>query len=314
MKIKFIHWSDSHGFALGSNMANACIDSADGLDFAIHTGDACQNSFEDDISYAQLSNSLFVLGNHDAVNRSGIAALPEDYDDWADKPTQEQLYNKFFKPNVAAWGVEMEANTTWWKKKFAEKGFMVIGLDSTVRDADNAKQQAWFQQTLEECVTENLIAVIASHIVEYRVSNPIVCNFSYLHYYYPLHEGGSWSDYTSWYPSVNRVMDIAETYVQTRGLKVACWLCGHEHADALFGHRSFPIVVCGSTMIDKWNNVARTSENYTARAVMNLCEYDSEQDTLTLWRLGADGCSGGNRRKMCCYSNKKKRVVSSCSR
>lgn len=311
MKIRFLQWTDSHGYAVGSNYTNSCIGGIPDLDFAIHTGDVCRSSFSDDSSYAQLSNSLFVVGNHDVVNSSGIGSLPSGYDDWADQPSPSNIYTKFFQPNVAKWGVTMNEGETWWKKRFPEKNLCIVGLDSTTRGQQLVKQRAFLDKVLKECTDNNDKVIFASHFVEHGIM-PVPCCFTFLHYY--MH-GGQWSDYSGWYPFINECMETVTNYVNNTGLKVIAWVCGHEHADAFFTHRPFPVIVCGSTIIDSWNNLSRSEGNaLTSRACMNLYEYDDELDTLRIYRLGADNATGGARRKMLVYDVGQRRIVSACSR
>lgn len=311
MKIRFLHWTDSHGYAVGSNYTNACIKGIPDLDFSIHTGDACKNSFGDDASYARLGDSFFVVGNHDAINASGIGSLPDGYDNWADRPSQEALFAKFFQPNIAGWGVQMKPNETWWKRRFPDKKLTLVGLDITVTGEALEREREFLNSVLAEARNNGDRLIFASHIVEH-LAMPVPCAFTFHHYY---RQGGRWSDYSGWYPFMNESINTVAQYAASADVKVIAWLCGHEHADAFFTHRPFPIIVCGSTIIDGYNNLSRSEdEALTSRAAMNLCEYDDRLDTLRIYRLGADNCTGGSRRKMLVYNLGERRIVSSCSR
>ena len=309
MKFTLMHWSDSHAMLAGTNAAISVLNSFD-ADIKIHTGDICQNVFENDISYANLQSSYLVIGNHDSLLSAG--ADPAGCH-WDMMPTLKQKYEKFFKPYISnRTNVVQNVNETWWYKRFDDKKVLFIGLDCCVDATTAAMENLWFGNQLQWAIENGYYVVIASHIID-QTRTPIFNGFTTGGTYFTGNWGVTSID-GKWYKMVKLADTTVHNYV-SNGCKVILRIYGHEHPDAFFNYDGFPSFCVGSTLHDSYNDVSRRDDaNYTSCAVVNKYVFDSSLNTITMYRLGAGNSTSGFKRKMLCYDLTKKAVVSTCSR
>lgn len=301
--VKILHISDSHGFALGMQDIVA-FSKAYPVDMFVHTGDICQDAFEDDITYAAPQNYALTLGNHDMILRQGIDPSGNH---WEQQPTQEQAYDKFFKNYYAANNLSIQAGKTWWYRDIGN--VRVLGLNSCTMGAALTEQAAWLNTILEECMRGGKSVVVFSHYPDIR-DTVYPCSFTCEKYY---SKNGITGASDALYGGVAMFFDTVQAYY-TRGLKVLGWFCGHEHADAIVTSHGFPVVIIGSMRIDDYNDLYRATTGHTVRTIANLYEFDEELNVLQIFRIGAD-CkySGAGRRLMLSYDLSERRVVAQCS-
>lgn len=302
--VKILHISDSHGFALGMQDIVA-FEKAYPVDMFVHTGDICQDYFEQDITYASPSNFALTLGNHDMILKQGIDL--ENGNHWEMQPTQQQAYDKFFKNYYAANGITIQPGKTWWYRDLGN--VRVLGLNSCTIGSALTEQAAWLNSMLDECMREKKSVAVFSHYADARdVVYP--CSFTCERYY---SENGISGTNEATYGGVSMFFNTVQSYY-TRGLKVLGWFCGHEHADAIVTSHGFPVVIIGSMIIDDYNDLYRAYTGHTVRTLANLYEIDEELGVLRIFRIGAD-CkySGAGRRLMLSYDLNEERVVSQCS-
>lgn len=314
MTFRFAQWSDPHGYANGADLTNDLIKSIPQLDCAINCGDTVYQLFGDDVSYAHLENSLFTLGNHER-----IIEFVGDFE--RNPPSQQELYVKFMQPYVNGWGVTINSGDydTWWYKDFDSARVRVIGIDCCVHDALVNKESTWLQATLDVAKSKGFAVLLASHEIT-TASSPTIVDCNFTNRWYFNKGGGGWPDTSNaeLYPLVDLAYKTVNDFANNGG-KVIAWLYGHEHADGILLSRGisnkFPHVVIGSTLIDKWNDTYRDNSTYnTSRACVNYFEYDEDLGSLRMYRFGADGCLGGQLRKMLVFDYESEKFVSSCSR
>lgn len=298
---RILHISDTHATAGSYADFDALRRSVPNLDAAVHTGDVCAAWWEDGIGEWSFANTLFTVGNHDAILKTGNDMSNHD---WRIRPTQEQLYNRYFKPWRSN-GAVVEENATWWTKDLG--GVLLIGIDQTVTgDAVNA-EEAWLNGVFEGCLAKGQTCIVCSHINNERAATPISCVWksSTSDEYYPDRLG----DY---YLFLTRPFDIAESY-RKRGLKLAFWFGGHWHFDALWGQNTFPVVTLNSTKADGYGDLVRDGSPQ-GRLCANLYDYDERQNTLTVYRMGACNAYDGRMRKMMVVNCSTGSVLTQCMR
>lgn len=318
---KMLHWSDSHADGVATTAAKRMIAGLD-VDAVLHTGDIVSNKFSDPINYIKPLNFMVTIGNHDDITDEGAAANPMD---WTKQPTQQQLYEKFIEPTIQYTGIEVDENTTWWVKDFADPFFItIIGVNTSVRGQDLVKQQLWLIQKLEWCRQNNRKIIIACH---YPPSEPAVVYNSWTA---PelFRRFGNHADTENvegeLYPALPAIYDEVCDYCDSGG-DVIAWLCGHEHPDAFFiagNERKFPMVCVGSTVretqdADHWwaNNVNRDNDSNSDKcAVLNLYEYDTVLNEFTIKRVGANVCTFGYLRDSLVFRYKTGTVTSILAR
>lgn len=314
MTFRFAQWSDPHGYTNGADLTNALIGSIPNLDCTINCGDTVHQLFGDDISYAHLENSLFVLGNHERIiNFNG------DFE--RNPPSQMELYQKFMQPYVNGWGVTINFSDydTWWYKDYQSSKVRVIGIDCCVHDALVDKELDWLQSLLDESRKLGYAVLIASHEIT-TASSPTVVDCNFTDRWYFEKSGAGWPDTSNaeLYPLVDKAYKAVNDFANNGG-RVIAWLYGHEHADGIMLSRGisnkYPHVIIGSTLIDRFNDTYRDNSTYnTSRACVNYFEYDDVLGSLRLYRFGADGCVGGQIRKMLVYDYVSESFVASCGR
>ena len=291
--------TDTHADTTGTASALAAIRSIRDVDLVVHTGDISQDTFSDSISYADMLKPFAIcIGNHDMLLSKG--AISTGYR-WDLQPTQEEAYQKYFRDNST--GITIEHGTTYWYKDL--KDCRVIGIDYTARNDAYYNEWYWLERLLTECLSGNVPVFLCSHqICEYAVLQE-TCDFTYDTYFY------DWTMYAhdvgfSVYPFMNKSYELVTEYAE-RGLKVICWIFGHEHADGAFisGNKKnrFPMVCCGSSVHDQYNDVYRShTSNYVTDAVINLYEWSTGTQSLCITRIGPTACSTGRLRNMIAFN------------
>ena len=294
--MKVLHISDTHGYSDGTSDALSLARRM-GLPI-VHTGDMVPDYFQQSIDYLDMPNIWPIVGNHDAINRSG--ANPAGYD-WHDKPTQSELRTKFFDPYPGRGLIFPTDDATWWHKDI--EGCRIIGLDITAIGSDLVNETNWLRSTLNMMPT-----LVLAHIGPRRLKNS-ADGFTCETYW----QNTAWynPDEDKTYPGITQLSEIAFAHAESAGVPTAM-LCGHEHADGAIVHRGVPVINIGSVISDKYNNLYRSQSADTARTVANLVTFDSSG--LTVQRLGSDSRSTGSRAKMWSYSYAEHRVTAIVSR
>lgn len=282
---RILHISDTHGTAGSYADFDALRRSVPNLDAAVHTGDVCPAWWEDGIGDWSFANTLFTVGNHDAILKAGNDMSNHD---WRIRPTQEQLYNRFFKTWKSN-GAVVDENATWWTKELGS--VTLIGIDQTVTGDAIAMEETWLQGVFGKCLAAGRVCIVCSHISNERAAAPAPGTWksSTSGRYYPDSLG-------NYYSFLTRPFDIAEAY-RRKGLKLAFWFTGHWHFDALWTQNTFPVVTLNSAIADGYGDLVRDGSPQ-GRLCANLYDYDERQNTLTVYRMGACNTFDGRMRKM----------------
>lgn len=297
--MRIVQVTDTHADSVGTASALAALRSIQDIDLVVHTGDISRDTFSDSIEYADILKPFAVcVGNHDMLLDKG--AISTGYR-WDMQPTQEEAYWKYFRDNSS--GITIEPGTTYWYKDL--KDCRVIGIDYTARNDAYYNEWYWLEKLLVECLSNNVPVFLCSHqICEYAILQE-TCDFTNDMYFY------DWEIYAhdvgfSVYPFMNKSYELVTEYAE-RGLKVICWIFGHEHADGAFisGNKKnrFPMICCGSSLHDQYNDVYRShTSNYVSDAVINLYEWSTGTQSLCITRIGPTACSTGRLRNMIAFN------------
>lgn len=308
--LRILQWSDSHHDDIVVRATNELIRTIPNLDLSIHCGDIVENRYPQDTGLFNPLVTTCVMGNHDTTDSHG--ELVDAYK-YYDQPSQETLYNLYFAKMKDNFSLDMEPNTSWWSKEFADKGVLLIGLNDTVLDTDLDAELEYVSAKLAYAESKNLAIAVAKH----GPSNtffPIECNFTSPYMNNSSMFTADKSDYLNFYRNAgDRLLEI----ILGSKCKVLYILAGHEHADGFglvtrYNSQKVPYIHIGSSLKDKFNDVARGNVNVTSNVVCNMIDYVPELDSLRMYRLGADASNGGIARKMLTFSYGENRIVSSC--
>lgn len=292
--------TDTHGDIIGTESAVSAIRSIRDIDLVVHTGDISNNTFSDSISYADVLKPFAIcVGNHDMLLSKGTISTGYR---WEMQPTQEEAYQKYFSDNSA--GVTIERGTTYWYKDLAD--CRVIGIDYTARNDVYYNEWYWLEHQLEYCLANNVPVFVCSHqICEYAVLQK-TCDFTNTNYFPDEWKVPASINGFSLYQFMNKSYELVTDYAE-RGLRVICWIAGHEHADGALisgnANNKFPMICCGSALHDGFNDVYRSNTpNYKTDAVVNLYEWSTGTQSLCVTRIGAAACSSGKLRNMIAFN------------
>lgn len=288
--IQLMHISDTHAFAEGTRDAVA-LSQRLGIPL-IHTGDMVYNNYGQDISYAYPGTMLFCIGNHDVWTES----LPHQYVD------QTKLYETYYAPYAAGRDCVHVAPDTWWYKDI--EGVRLISLDCLCTGDTMSRQLAWLESTIAGCEW----CIVLSHMAP-RSLQPHSCCLTYADYYNTTFVSPEEQDQMTYSPGLKQLYAA----LLPHKYKILIELCGHEHADCVGMAPDWPVSVIGSTIIDSFNNVYRSTGMVQNRCVANLVRI-APGDFCAIYRLGAIGRANGERGCMVVYDYKTKRFSTEVSR
>lgn len=306
--MKLLQWSDSHASTNNISATQNALNTANDRCTPIHCGDLVNQYFESGISNTDLSKTLCVIGNHDAITRDGT--IGPKYD-WTKQPTQSQLRARYIDPLIASFGVSSEDSFTWWSKHI--DGFMLVGLNDTVMSSTVANSQAeWMRRIIAQCESSSTPIVIIKHSAPVG-EHLIECNFT--SNTAKTRMTPEIESYNDTYSHANDCVNIALSSNAT----VLCVLHGHGHYDS-FGYVKkqdgtyVPSIGINSTLVDSYGDVSRSTDvNNAASVALNQIEFDRNLNTMRVYRLGCDNSALGCYRKMLVYSYETNGIVSSCS-
>ena len=293
------HFSDTH-HAINPTNATLREMRKRPVDARIHTGDAVYNEFEDDYTYLAPYDFMIAVGNHDYILRYGAEHYVNGAMDWSQQPTEQQVYSKFIAPTLASNPVVIQPGKTYWYRDYEEANIRLIGYNPCLKDAALEQEKTWLKMVLDECLQSQKQVVLASHYAPYDVYATRCCFTDEM--CMPSMVAPTYYVSLSIYPGIQTPYQYLCNYAD-RGLKVLGYLTGHEHGDGLFvggTYKKFPILMVASVVIDPgWSNLSRSDDaNSAACCLFNQYEYDDVQQTLRIYRVGANGRRTGEVCKM----------------
>lgn len=288
--IQLLHISDTHAFAEGTRDAVA-LSQRLGIPL-VHTGDMVQDYYGQDIAYAYPGTMLFCIGNHDVWTKT----LPRQYTE------QSKLYATYYAPYASGRNCVQTAPDTWWYKDIED--VRLISLDCLCDGSVMARQLTW----LENVIAEREWCVVLSHMAP-RSLQPHACCLTCSAYYSTTFVSPEEQGQMQYTPGLKQLYDALLPHKD----KILIELCGHEHADCFGMAPDWPVSVIGSTIIDSYNNVYRSTNTVQNRCVANLVRI-YPGDFCAIYRLGAIGRTNGERGRMVVYDYKTNRFSSEVSR
>lgn len=286
--IQLMHISDTHGYAEGTRDAVA-LSQRLGIPL-VHTGDMAWDLYGDDISYAYPKTMLFCIGNHDVWAKNTHAYTE-----------QTELYNTYYAPYAQARACVQTAPDTWWYKDVA--GVRIMSLDCLCSAEIMARQLSWMESALAGCEW----AIVLSHMPP-RSFEAHACCLTCSTYY----DGIFISDAEQHMTYTAGLKQLYDGLLPFKN-KILFELCGHEHADGLGMAPDWPVSVVGSTIIDTYNDVERSTDTVQSRCVANLMRIEPGENAA-IYRLGAIGRKTGARGRMVVFDYKTKSFRTEVSR
>ena len=261
---------------------------------ALHLGDSIYDynptHTMDFWNNAGANKVLNVIGNHDVYIYPGGGKL-----------TNNETYDKYFKPYVSLWNVTQPSDAElngycYYYKDYVTNKVRLIVLDTEHPDA---VQRTWFQNTLESARISNLAVIVAEH----RPSS--LTEF----------ESTSWNSWLSESASTQVYIEDIDTFINNGG-EFICHLCGHAHftkVGKITGHNNQVIVVfdtgaANSTSDrtgDAWCDRSRI-ENTKSEDLFNILSINTYNKTFSIFRIGSEVDSRLRHQRSICidYMNK----------
>lgn len=305
---RFLHFSDTHQDTKGESSILSMLNTITAEESVIPlcTGDFALYKIQDGHSSAICNKCLYVLGNHDRTTNSSAQPLVS--------ASSEVINEKYFTDTYVTRNATMAsvANPTYWS--FQKDDICIIGLDCTLTVASEIdSEKNWLSNQFADARSRKQKVIPMSHIIargkQYRKS-------TFTNIYYAMQSGFySYGDNAANY--FNTCISALDSIIKANKDIVAFCLYGHEHSDVYFDSNGYPEIVLGDTWtgdILAYNNVARaTNANAKDIFVMNEYIYDTASNYLEIYRIGADRCVDGTRRKMMCIDLSSNTIVSDWS-
>ena len=303
---RFLHFTDTHQDTNGESSILNMIGRLplDESIIPLCTGDLAFSRIQDGHNSDICNNCLYVLGNHDRTYYTqGNGLISES----SSVVSKTYFTDTYVTRNAAMANVP---NPTYWS--FQKDDIRIVGLDCTLIYATEiSNEKNWLENQFSEARSKSQKVIVMSHIIargkEYRKSTFTNTYFMTQTNYYTI-PGDLLSGY--FYQCIITLDDTIKKNKDT----VAFVLYGHEHSDLYFDSNGYPEIVLGDTYtgdIFDFNNVVRaTNANAKDIFVMNKYIYDSTANYLEIYRIGADRCMDGTRRRMMCIDLSTNTIVS----
>lgn len=301
----FLHFSDIHQDTNGESSILSMLSSlpADGSIIPLCTGDLALYKIQDGHNSSICDRCLYVVGNHDRTTNSDQTQVT------ASSRIVNQTYfsDTYVTRNAAMANV---ANPTYWA--FQKDDVRIVGLDCTLTDATEiGNEKSWLSNQFSDARSKNQKVITMSHMIargkQYRRST-----FTNIYYVAQTNFYTLAGDIASSYFA--QCINTMDSVIKANKDVIAFSIYGHEHSDIYFDSSGYPEIVLGDTWtgdILAYNNVARaTNVNAKDIFVMNKYVYDSTANCLEIYRIGADRCVDGTRRRMMCIDLSTNTIVS----
>lgn len=273
--LTLLHYSDYHNDNAELNYIYGNWNEIVGLcDDYICTGDMVDDKFWQSFTYFANSNypaakkTLLTIGNHDALNDT------EGYD-WTIVASQQELYDKFFAPTIANWGVTYQAGKTYYYKDYPDESIRLIVLNDMLIEADRFAQLNWLETV---ALNTDYSVVIAKHYMPPNITK-IDCTFTAI-------------DYDSNGYGFDDVPAVVDRFVNNGG-KFICYICGHTHYDYIAYMTNYPNQLCitvdaaGREICNRYSDVQRYDDEIS-RDLFNVIQFDTSSNTIKITRCGCN--------------------------
>ena len=297
--LTMLHFSDYHGdnqelewiYRDWANVINECDD-------YICTGDLVADRFANRFDFFANSSSIaakktmLVIGNHDAL-------AAESGWDWTQIATEQEMYDKFFAPTIAYWGVTIQEGKTYYYKDYPNHAIRLIVLDEMLTGADMYAQNVWLQNTALQ--TEYSV-VIARH---FPVVHPVYISSTFTALDVIDVDGGG--------GNASGIEEIVHNFINGGG-KFICYICGHAHRDIISYSSVYPeqisitIDAAGRAVCNAWSDCMRYDDQIS-RDLFNVIQFDTSTHTIKIVRCGCNYDNRVREKNTICIDYQTKAVV-----
>lgn len=306
---KFLHFSDTHQDTNGESSILSMLNTiqSDESVIPLCTGDMALYKIQDGHNTTICSKCLYVIGNHDRENHASGTPITV--------ASSREVNKTYFSDTYVTKNASMAnvPNPTYWS--FQKDDVRIIGLDCTLTDAiEISNEKTWLTNQFSDARSKNQKVIAMSHIIA-RGKQHKRSTFTNVYYLEQLGFYAYGGDVATNYFAT--CINPLDSIIKANKDIVAFCIYGHEHSDLYFDSNGYPEIVLGDTWtgdILAYNNVARaTNANAKDIFVMNEYIYDSASNYLEIYRIGADRCVDGTRRKMICIDLSANAIVSDWS-
>ena len=277
----FLYFSDIHSDNENLLRIKAFKDAYAGyISDVIQTGDLIGGSFSDGMpsAYANCTEFINTIGNHDAMNREGT---PPNHQ-WVLVPSKD-VYDSVIKPYVANWGVTQPSGADangycYFHKDYTSAKVRLIVVDCMHADA---VQVSWFESILADAKTNGFHVVVATHYPPFNAVHDKSNPFDAID-----HDLNIAGVIASAFPAA------IQEFIDNGGQFVS-WLCGHIHQDVMGVGVDYPkqlaisIATASVSPSGIYSEMERSNGNRT-QDCFNLVAIDTTTKTLKIMRIGAD--------------------------
>ena len=291
-----LHFSDIHGDFSELKRINNFYKSRSEFDDIVCSGDIVEDRWSSDFNFWKNSgadNILISIGNHDVLtDTTGY--------DWTIKATEQQAYERYFKPFYDRWGVIIEEGKTYYYKDYSASKIRMIVINNMLEGSDETEQLSWLENILMSTPSD-YTAFVVRHYLPYDFIK-IDCNFSAIDKSFS--GGYLTSDYLS---KVN-------SFIQNGG-KFACWLCGHTHLDLIGYSEGYPNQLCiaidasNKTQCVQYSDVMREVGDKSEDLFNAFC-IDTSSNLIKLVRFGVNSNRYSQDRNSICINYNGKTIIS----
>ena len=249
------------------------------IDDVLQTGDLIGGSFVDGMptAYAQTTDTINVIGNHDSMNYVG--------GNW-ELVGKKDVYDEVLSPYISGWGVTQptgaaENGYCYFYKDYSDNGVRLVVLDCLHWDST---QKSWFEGILADSITDELDVIVAVHFPPFYIDqdqdNPFAA----------IDTASNSVNFTN-----VEAANAVKTFINNGG-NFVCWLCGHIHQDVMGLGRTvdgfqnqlaISIATASVTPAGIYSEMARVQGTRT-QDCFNIVGIDTHSKTIKVMRIGAN--------------------------
>lgn len=277
-QVVLCHFTDIHGD--GENLRRIIelySQYSNYIDTVIHTGDSLYDRWPDGFNFwtnvSGSGNILNCIGNHDVkfvdANGNPISV------------SQVDVYDRFFAPFIANWGVVQPSNAAsegllYYYKDYTDSKIRLIVLNCMNY---TTAQNDWLVSVLSDALTNDYAVMIAEHY-PIAMTQFEGCAFTALD---PVGSGTA--------STLLSAQQAVDSFISSGG-EFIMWLCGHTHKDftgkiTAFQNQFMFVSDLASMYHIRWGDTARTAGT-KSQDLFNLIGIDRTTKTVRLYRIGAN--------------------------
>lgn len=299
--VTFVHFSDIHARPKLWDRIVEYINNYPQISFALHTGDYCggsQKVYTDMYQGKACRCPIYnCVGNHDCYSGEGAWLLNE----------KSVAYNLLFN-HIENWDATFFniPYSMCYYKDF--ENLRIIVLDDYY---DIWPTRQWLRKILKDAYENNMHVITAQHEPTGYIEDPLKSHFQTFENLVEKHKKGELERVNFDFDHRGRVLyeDIIAEFVSYGGNYVVN-LAGHDHNDQIgFTDKGIlNIAIQNATLWDGITDTRRT-EGQRSEDCFNVMSVDTDKNTFTLVRIGANTDRQGRCKKMLVFDYKNKKIL-----